>query len=83
MRIDGREDTSPDTFPVPLSTVASYELAGGTGAIHHIDQDLVVSVTGDVAEGVQQDVVQNAVLAYIAETDMPEGYYLELGGSNV
>lgn len=82
LRIDGREDISPDTFPVPLSAVATYELAGGTGAIHHIDQQLVVSVTGDVEEGYQQDVVQQAVLDYIDETELPAGYSLSLGGSN-
>jgi multidrug efflux pump len=82
LRIDGREDISPDTFPVPLSAVATYELAGGTGAIHHIDQQLVVSVTGDVEEGVQQDVVQQAVLDYIDRTELPAGYSLSLGGSN-
>lgn len=82
LRIDGREDTSPDTFPVPLSTVAQYELAGGAGAIQHIDQDLVVSITGDVAEGYQPNEIQLAVLDYIAEAEMPEGYHLELGGSN-
>ena len=82
LRIDGREDTSPDTFPVPLSTVARYELAGGTGAIHHIDQDRVVSITGDVQEGVQPTVVQAAVLEYIDQAQLPAGYDLELGGSN-
>ncbi len=84
LRIDGREDTSPSTFPVPLSAVATYELAGGTGAIRHIDQDLVVSVTGEVAEGANQVAVQTAVLEYIAERNesMPDGYSLSLGGSN-
>lgn len=82
LRIDGREDTSPDTFPVPISAVASYELAGGTGALHHIDQQLAISITGDVSEGFQQDAVQRAVLEYIDEREMPPGYHLELGGSN-
>ncbi|MEM6958568.1 MAG: efflux RND transporter permease subunit, partial [Myxococcota bacterium] len=41
-----------------------------------------VSITGDVAEGVQQDVVQNAVLEYIEEAELPAGYYMSLGGSN-
>ncbi len=82
LRIDGREDTSPDTFPVPIATVARFELAGGTGAIQHIDQDLVVSITGDVAEGYNANAVQAEVLEYIAEAEMPPGYHLELGGSN-
>ncbi|MEM9073504.1 MAG: efflux RND transporter permease subunit [Myxococcota bacterium] len=82
LRIDGREDTSPDTFPVPLSTVAHYELAGGSGAIRHLDQDRVVSVTGGVAEGFQPNAVQADVLEYIADAEMPPGYHLDLGGSN-
>lgn len=82
LNIDGREDTSPDTFPVPISTVARYELAGGSGAIRHLDQDRVVSVSGDIAEGFQPNAVQDAVLAYIDETDLGEGYHLALGGSN-
>ncbi len=82
LRIDGREDISPDTFPVPIATVARFELAGGTGAIQHIDQDLVVSITGDVAEGFNANAVQAEVLEYIAEAEMPPGYHLELGGSN-
>ncbi len=82
LRIDGREDISPDTFPVPLATVAHYELAGGSGAIRHIDQDRVVSVTGDVAEGFHEKAVQADVLGYIARAELPEGYYLSLGGAN-
>ncbi|MCB9622008.1 MAG: efflux RND transporter permease subunit [Sandaracinus sp.] len=82
LRIDGREDTSPDTFPVPLATVARFELAGGSGAITHLDQDLIVSVTGDVSEGFNANAVQAEVLRYIDEAEMPEGYHLSLGGSN-
>lgn len=82
LRVDGREDISPDTFPVPLATVARYELAGGSGAIRHIDQDRVVSVTGDVAEGFTDKEVQAKVLDYIAQAELPDGYYLSLGGAN-
>ena len=82
LRVDGREDTSPDTFPVPISTVARYELAGGTGAIKHLNQNLVVSITGDVAEGYQPNAVQQEVLAFIEEAELPPGFHLSLGGSN-
>ena len=41
-----------------------------------------MSITGDVEEGVQPTVVQAKVLEYIADADLPEGYHLELGGSN-
>ena len=82
MRIPGREDMSPDTFPVPISTVASYELAGGSGSIRHVDQDLVVTIEGDVAEGYNEDAVRQGVLKYIATSQPSEGFNLRLGGAN-
>jgi multidrug efflux pump subunit AcrB len=82
LRIPGREDTSPDTFAVPLSSVASYELAGGSGSIRHIDQDLVVTVDGDVEEGFNENAVRGEVQKYIEESEPPEGIHLRLGGAN-
>ncbi len=82
LRIPGREDTSPDTFAVPLSAVASYELAGGSGSIRHIDQDLVVTIDGDVEEGFNENAVRAEVEKYIAETAPPPGIHLRLGGAN-
>ena len=82
LRLPGREDTSPDTFAVPLSTVASFELVGGSGAIRHIDQDLVVSVTGDVLHGHNANDVQRAVKALLSETETPPGIFLTLSGSD-
>ncbi len=82
MRIPGREDTSPDTFAVPLSAVASYELAGGSGSIRHIDQDLVVTIEGDIEEGFNENAVRAVVLEHIGKTEVPEGTHLRLGGAN-
>jgi multidrug efflux pump subunit AcrB len=82
MRIPGREDTSPDTFPVPLSAVASYELAGGSGSIRHIDQDLVVTIEGQIAEGYNENAVREKVIAWIDETEHPAGFDVRLGGAN-
>jgi multidrug efflux pump len=82
LRIPGREDTSPDTFAVPLSTVASYELRGGSGSIRHIDQDLVVTITGDVAEGFNENAVRHSVEAYLAKLELPAGFHARLGGAN-
>ena len=82
LRIPGREDTSPDTFAVPLSSVATYELAGGSGSIRHIDQDLVITVEGQVEEGFNQNSVQAEVTAWIADAKHPEGISVRLGGSN-
>lgn len=82
LRIPGKEDTSPSTFPVPLSTVASYELAGGNGAIYHIDQDLVITIEGDIAEGYNENDVRSAVLEHIESAEVPPAFGLRLGGAN-
>ncbi len=81
LRMPGKLDTDPNTFPVPLSTVAAYDLAGGNGSIYHIDQDLVVTIEGDIAEGHNENDVRAAVMAYIAEADAPPGFGLRLGGA--
>ncbi|MBL4688161.1 MAG: efflux RND transporter permease subunit [Nannocystaceae bacterium] len=81
LRMPGKLDTDPDTFPVPLSTVASYELAGGNGSIRHIDQDLIVTIEGDIAEGHNENDVRAAVMAFIDEADTPAGFGLRLGGA--
>ncbi|MCA9582217.1 MAG: efflux RND transporter permease subunit, partial [Myxococcales bacterium] len=82
LRIPGREDTSPDTFAVPLSSVARYELAGGNGSVRHIDQDLVVTISGDIQEGQNQNAVQAQVVDLIEKAELPEGFHVRLGGSN-
>lgn len=82
MRIPGREDTSPDTFAVPLSTVASYEIGGGPGSIRHIDQDLVVTIEGQIGEGYNQNAVREKVIAWIDSAEHPAGFMVRLGGAN-
>ncbi|MDD9967859.1 MAG: efflux RND transporter permease subunit [Myxococcales bacterium] len=81
LRIPGRKDTSPDTFPVPLSVVADYELVGGSGAIRHIDQDLVVTINGDIAEGHNEAAVRERVEEYLQSSVIP-GFQLQQGGAN-
>ena len=81
LRMPGTLDTDPNTFPVPLSTVASYELAGGNGSIYHVDQDLVVTIEGDIAEGHNENDVRAAVMGYIDEANPPPGFGLRLGGA--
>ena len=82
LRIPGRVDTSPDTFAVPLSTVASYRLAGGSGSIRHLNQKLVVSITADVLEGFNQNEVRAAVEKMLAGTEVAAGQHLRLGGAD-
>lgn len=91
LRLPGREDTSPDTFPVPLSAVASYELAGGTGAIRHVDQDLAVTIRADVPDDFNINQVQTDVADRIAQyslkgselTDLalPAGFNITMAGA--
>ncbi|RME22061.1 MAG: hypothetical protein D6798_16710 [Deltaproteobacteria bacterium] len=86
LRVAGREDTSPQSFAVPLSTVASYELVGGAGAIHHVDQKLVVTIEGDVVPGYNENAVRSAVAEHLerlnASHELGEGIRLRLGGAN-
>src|SRR5690606_35882357 len=81
LRLPGRLDTSPDTFPVPLSSVATAELVGGSGTIRHVDQDLVVTVTGDVADGFNVNAVRAEVQAALRAYDTPEGFHLDTAGA--
>ncbi len=82
LRLPGREDTSPDTYAVPLSSVATFELVGGSGAIRHIDQDLVVTVGGDVLHGHNENEVQARVEELLSDYETPPGIHLSLAGSD-
>lgn len=82
LRIPGREDMSIGTFGVPISTVASYELAGGTGAINHKAQQPVVTITGDVQEGFNENAVRAAVVAHLKQSKAPPGVTTRLGGAD-
>ena len=82
LRLPGREDRSPDTFPVPISTVASYELVGGSGAIQHVDQDLVVTITGDVLYGFNENEVRADVQALLDGLEPRPGMSLSTGGAD-
>ncbi|MEM6929852.1 MAG: efflux RND transporter permease subunit, partial [Myxococcota bacterium] len=82
LRLPGREDTSPDTFPVPISSVASYELVGGSSGINHIDQDMVITITGDVAEGFNENEVRGNVQAFLDGYELPQGVSTALTGAN-
>jgi multidrug efflux pump subunit AcrB len=82
LRIPGREDMELGTFSVPISSVARYELAGGTGAVNHKAQQPVVTISGDVKEGFNQNAVQEAVLLAVGKMESPPGVKFRLGGAN-
>ena len=82
LRIPGRIDTSPNAFQVPLSAVARYELAGGTGSVRHIDRDLVVTIMGNVQEGQNANEVVAQVQEYLeSRADLPAGIFARIGGA--
>ncbi|MCB9652976.1 MAG: efflux RND transporter permease subunit [Deltaproteobacteria bacterium] len=82
LRIPGRLDTSPDTFLVPLSAVAGFSLTGGSGSIRHVDQKLVVTISGDISEGFNENTVRGEVVKAIQAAESPAGLSLRLGGAN-
>ncbi len=82
LRLPGSEMKSPDKFPVPLSTVASFELAGGSGSIRHLDQDLVVTIEGDILEGFNENAVRAQVQEVLDAYEVPAGFHLRMGGAD-
>lgn len=82
MRIPGREDMELGTFSVPISTVATYELAGGTGSINHKAQEPMVTISGDVLEGFNENAVRAAVVDYIENAKTPPNISTRLGGAD-
>ncbi len=82
LRIAGREDTSPSVFPVPLSSVTSWELAGGAGTINHVDQRLVVTLTGNVSPQFNENEVRAQVAAYLDTWHRPDGISARVGGAD-
>ncbi len=65
--------------PVPLSTVAKLELGSGYGAIRHIDQKRVVTISGNT-EGRNSNEVLFDVQSRLAGMDVPAGYRVNYAG---
>ncbi|MCP4809676.1 MAG: TolC family protein [Proteobacteria bacterium] len=77
LRVPGK-----DNVMVPLSTLASVETRGGSGSIKHKDQETVVTITADVADGYRVDLLQAEAAELMANYDAPEGVRLGAGGAN-
>ncbi|MBK7761002.1 MAG: efflux RND transporter permease subunit [Deltaproteobacteria bacterium] len=60
-----------DNLMVPLSTLASFEALGGSGAIKHDDRRRVITISGDVADRFNVNEVQGAVKKLIGEWKAP------------
>ncbi|MCK6514535.1 efflux RND transporter permease subunit [Myxococcota bacterium] len=77
LRVPGK-----DNLMVPLSTLASYEALGGSGAIKHDDRRRVITISGDVADGFNVNEVQGAVKKLIGDWKAPAGIELTMGGAD-
>ncbi len=65
--------------PVPLSTVAELEIGAGFGAIRHLDQKRVVTISAN-ASGRNSNEVLRDVQARLASLEMPAGYRIVFSG---
>ncbi|MBE0577430.1 MAG: efflux RND transporter permease subunit [Desulfuromonadales bacterium] len=65
--------------PIPLSTVAQIELGTGFGAIRHIDQDRVVTLSANTFGRNSNEVLKD-VQNQLAALDLPVGYMIDFSG---
>jgi len=69
----------PGGAPVPLSTVAQVHLTSGFGAIRHLDQNRVVTVSANVSGRNSNEVLAD-VRQRLAPLDLPAGYKIDFSG---
>ncbi len=68
-----------DGSPVPLSTVANIRIAAGFGAIRHIDQKRVVTISADTY-GRNSNEVLSEVQQRLTVLHLPPGYQVNYSG---
>ncbi len=66
---------------VPLSSVADVVMTTGFGTITHIDEDRVITISGDV-EGRLDNEVLLEVQQRLADFELPHGYKMEFTGAS-
>jgi multidrug efflux pump len=71
--------SGPKGEPIPLTSVADVSLSSGVGAIMRLDQKRVVTVSGDVAGRLANDVIRD-IKARLANFDSPRGYTYRFTG---
>jgi multidrug efflux pump len=72
--------SGPGGAPVPLTSVARVELAGGMGAIQRLDQKRVVTISGEVTGRSDNDVIQDIAQVLETEFEWPRGYEYKFTG---
>jgi multidrug efflux pump len=72
--------SGPRGEPIPLTSVADVSLATGVGAIQRLDQKRVVTVSGDVAGRLANDVIREIDQKLKKDFDWPRGYTYRFTG---
>lgn len=65
--------------PVPITSLASVELASGLGGIHRIDQKRVVTISADASGRLANDIITD-IKARLADFPWPKGYRVSYTG---
>lgn len=64
---------------VPLSELGTFEYRGGLGTIHRINQQRVVTLTGDAEGRLAPDVLED-VMSRLDELNLPDNYEIQYAG---
>ena len=72
--------SGPKGEPIPFTSVAEVSLAAGVGAIQRLDQKRVVTVSGDVAGRLANDVIREIESRLKHDFDWPRGYSYRFSG---
>jgi CzcA family heavy metal efflux pump len=72
--------SGPKGEPIPLTSVAEASLATGVGAIQRLDQKRVVTVSGDVAGRLANDVIREIESRLVRDFNWPRGYTYRFSG---
>ena len=72
--------SGPKGEPIPLTSVAEVSLATGVGAIQRLDQKRVVTVSGDVAGRLANDVIREIESRLTRDFNWPRGYSYRFSG---
>ncbi|MFC1883139.1 efflux RND transporter permease subunit [Thermodesulfobacteriota bacterium] len=71
--------SGPKGEPIPLTSLASVSLTSGLGAIMHLDQKRVVTVSGDVSERSANDIIKD-IEKRLSNFEWPKGYSYKFTG---
>ncbi|MGM0555856.1 MAG: efflux RND transporter permease subunit [Myxococcota bacterium] len=69
-----------DKFHIPLEEVADVEVRSGTGSIRHKDQERVVTVTANAAEGYLAQNLMEEARSRMEDINLPPGYEVKFTG---